>query len=153
MLKATSRSGATENWGSEFIGDLTSPFSISSSTLVWGQNRDFSAGSGALRWTISGSHDEAEAHSVGWHVRRQSPALGGAAPMGVGEAMAATHNALGTRGWPFGISNISFSVGAIPVLAPLRDIPMHIKEPPGVAGKASHLDGHIAVDAVDCLAV
>jgi hypothetical protein len=73
--------------------------------------------------------------------------------MGVGEAMATPHNALGTRGWPFGISNISFRVGAIPVLAPLRDIPMHIKEPPGIGGKASHLDGPFAVNAVDTLTV
>ena len=73
--------------------------------------------------------------------------------MGVGKPIAATHNSVGARGWAFGVSNITFRVRAIPVLTPLRDISVHIKEPPGIGGKACHLDGPFALDSVDILTV
>jgi hypothetical protein len=73
--------------------------------------------------------------------------------MGVGKPIAATHNSLGPRGWAFGVSNRAFRVRAIPVLTPLRDISVHIKELPGIGGKTPHFDGPFAVDAVDILTV
>src|SRR5262249_37460654 len=51
------------------------------------------------------------------------------------------------------VFNIFFSIGAVPVLAPLPDVAMHVKQAPGVGREAAHRRGLLPVNALLALAV
>ena len=76
-------------------------------------------------------------------IRSEAATHSRAALMGFCSPMTATHHSVRARRSPFGISNRTWGVTAVPVLAPLRDIPpVHIKKPPLVRGKTCHPDRH-----------